>query len=75
MSEDRADRVIAIQREIIAILAGDAPARDEQGRDRYFLLICEEARLREESVRRRHDRRVFLDLGEAESTRGKPAPY
>jgi hypothetical protein len=49
MSQDRADRVIAIQREIYAILAGDAPRFDEQGRDRYFLLIAELARLREEA--------------------------
>jgi hypothetical protein len=49
MSEDRADRVIHIQRQIIAILAGDTPAVDGQGRDRYFLLLCEEARLREEA--------------------------
>jgi hypothetical protein len=43
---DRAERVIAIQRQIIAIFTGDAPAVDEHGRDRYFLLLQEEARLR-----------------------------
>ena len=53
MSEklDRADQVIAIQREIYAIFAGDAPAVDEQGRDRYFLLLTELARLGEEAER------------------------
>jgi hypothetical protein len=51
MSEhiDRAERVCAIHREIIAILTGDAPPFDERGRDRYFLLLQEEARLREEA--------------------------
>jgi hypothetical protein len=49
MSEgaDRADRVAEINREIVAILAGDAPRVDEQGRDRYFELISELARLTE----------------------------
>jgi hypothetical protein len=37
MSEgiDRVERICAIHREIIAFFAGDAPAVDEQGRDRY----------------------------------------
>jgi hypothetical protein len=53
MSEgtDRADRILAINREIVAIFAGYAPRVDEQGRDRYFLLITEEGRLREEAER------------------------
>jgi hypothetical protein len=46
---DRAEQFISIQRQIIAIFTGDAPAVDEQGRDRYFLLLQEEARLREEA--------------------------
>jgi hypothetical protein len=46
---DRADRVVEINGEVVAIYAGDAPRVDEQGRDRYFLLICEEGRLREEA--------------------------
>jgi hypothetical protein len=45
---DRVDSSIHSQRHIIAIFAGDAPALDEQGRDPYFLLIQEVARLREE---------------------------
>jgi hypothetical protein len=43
---DRAEQFINIQRQIIAIFIGDAPRVDEQGRDRYFLLMQEEARLR-----------------------------
>jgi hypothetical protein len=45
---DRAEQFLSIQRQIIAIFTGDAPAVDEHGRDRYFLLLQEEARLREE---------------------------
>jgi hypothetical protein len=47
--DDRIDRIIVIQQQIIAIFTGDAPRVDGQGRDRYFLLIQEEARLREEA--------------------------
>jgi hypothetical protein len=39
---------VHVQCQIIAILTGDAPPFDERGRDRYFLLLQEEARLREE---------------------------
>src|SRR5262249_11711049 len=46
---DRAERSIPLQRQIIAICTGDAPAADEQGRDRYFLLIAKLARLGEEA--------------------------
>jgi hypothetical protein len=49
---DQADRISAIRREIVAIFTGDAPRMDAEGRDRYFLLICEEARLREEADHR-----------------------
>ena len=58
LSQDRADRVAAIQGQIVAIFAGDAPRVDEDGRDRYLELIAEEARLREEAER------------EAEASRG-----
>jgi hypothetical protein len=44
-SDDRVDQIVHVQRQIIAILTGDAPAFDERGRDRYLLLIQEEARL------------------------------
>jgi hypothetical protein len=46
---DREERVIDIQRQIIEIFTGDAPAVDEHGRDRYFLLLQEEARLGQEA--------------------------
>jgi hypothetical protein len=46
---DRAEQFLSIQRQIIAIFTGDAPAVDEHGRDRYFLLLQEEAQLREEA--------------------------
>ena len=47
--DDRVERVIEIKRQIIALFTGAAPRVDEQGRDRYFELICELARLREEA--------------------------
>src|SRR5262249_52593091 len=52
---DRAERFITIQRQIIAIFTGDAPAADELGRDRYFFLIAEEARLGEEAGQAKGD--------------------
>jgi hypothetical protein len=33
----------------VDIFTGDVPTVDGQGRDRYFLLIAEEARLRQEA--------------------------
>jgi hypothetical protein len=36
---DRAEQFLSIQRQSIAIFTGDAPAVDEHGRDRYFLLL------------------------------------
>jgi hypothetical protein len=46
---DRAEQLISIQRQIIATFTGDAPAVDEHERGRDFLLLQEEARLREEA--------------------------
>ena len=48
---DRADQFIHIKRQIIDVLTGAAPAMDEQGRDRYFLLITDLARIGEEAER------------------------
>lgn len=53
MSEenDRGERLSAIGRELVDIVSGRAPTFDEQGRDRYLLLLVERQRLIEEAER------------------------
>lgn len=47
--DDLADRMAAIGRELTNIISGFAPTYDEQGRDRFMLLLVERERLAQES--------------------------
>lgn len=51
MSEenDRGERLSAIGRELTDIISGRAPTFDEQGRNRYLLLLVERQRLLDEA--------------------------
>jgi hypothetical protein len=57
-SDDPVDQSVHVQRQIVAIYAGDAPRVDELGRDRYLLLIQEEARLVKEAEKEATDQRA-----------------